>query len=300
MPLRDSPNLLAAAAFLLNLFANYITDKSFFGLSNREVSAKYPTIITPAGYAFAIWGVIFSSEFAMLTFIFFSSMFGTHSRFNDVTWPFTCMLIFQSIWCVTFSKEMLVVSIFQLAGINLSLWYSYNAVIASKDIVGDFAFSLMYFPISMHYNWTFAATILNINLAFVSMDFPPSYDVFLSLLSLWLVTLVSVYRGIRYGDIMCLLVGAWTLNAIASKLSISPPLKQSRTDRQINTLGNIIQSCRFAVVIIFLVIAGIGLLHVFNYRPYKVLPISKIDVNTAVILAYFTIQCALIHRWVLS
>ncbi|RZK87514.1 MAG: hypothetical protein EOO62_39090, partial [Hymenobacter sp.] len=29
-------------------------------LSNGQMSARHPTLLTPAGYAFSIWGVIFS------------------------------------------------------------------------------------------------------------------------------------------------------------------------------------------------------------------------------------------------
>lgn len=51
-------------AFLLNVAATYgIGVLGLFNLrTNTEVSEQYQTIVTPAGYAFAIWGVIFVSQ----------------------------------------------------------------------------------------------------------------------------------------------------------------------------------------------------------------------------------------------
>ena len=42
------------------------------GSSNSEISAKYPTLVTPSGWAFSIWGIIFLSEGASVVWQLFT------------------------------------------------------------------------------------------------------------------------------------------------------------------------------------------------------------------------------------
>ena len=49
-------------AYLINLGITYGSLTGAFGKTNEELSEKYQTLITPAGYAFAIWGPIFIWE----------------------------------------------------------------------------------------------------------------------------------------------------------------------------------------------------------------------------------------------
>jgi len=41
---------------VMNVLANALP---FFGRGTGEISALYPTLVTPAGYVFAIWGLIY-------------------------------------------------------------------------------------------------------------------------------------------------------------------------------------------------------------------------------------------------
>nr|MBS0038460.1 hypothetical protein [Saprospiraceae bacterium] len=46
--------------FVLVLAMNFIYGSGMWGTATvGEISAQYPTLITPAGYAFSIWGVIY-------------------------------------------------------------------------------------------------------------------------------------------------------------------------------------------------------------------------------------------------
>ncbi len=48
--------LTVVAMIVMNVLANALP---FFGRGTGEVSALYPTLVTPAGYVFAIWGLIY-------------------------------------------------------------------------------------------------------------------------------------------------------------------------------------------------------------------------------------------------
>ena len=62
------------ATIVMNVLANALP---FFGRGTGEVSAIYPTLVTPAGYVFAIWGVIYLGLLAY------------SSRSLSGTWPMT-------------------------------------------------------------------------------------------------------------------------------------------------------------------------------------------------------------------
>ncbi|MEL7342117.1 MAG: hypothetical protein AAGM67_16665 [Bacteroidota bacterium] len=51
---------LTLIAILLVIAWNYAVNAiPLNGMTSGEVSTLYPTLITPAGYAFSIWGVIY-------------------------------------------------------------------------------------------------------------------------------------------------------------------------------------------------------------------------------------------------
>ncbi|QKG53245.1 hypothetical protein [Hymenobacter sp. BRD67] len=53
---------LLPAAVVACLYVNYLYNAHppAGALSNGAMSARHPTLLTPAGYAFSIWGIIFS------------------------------------------------------------------------------------------------------------------------------------------------------------------------------------------------------------------------------------------------
>ena len=53
--------LVLLSALLMPLVA-WFSQRGAFGPTNAEVSAAYPTLLIAAGYAFAIWGLIFLSD----------------------------------------------------------------------------------------------------------------------------------------------------------------------------------------------------------------------------------------------
>ena len=49
-------------AFAGNSFCVYAATVGLFGMSNKDVSALYPTLVTPAFWGFLIWPVIFGLQ----------------------------------------------------------------------------------------------------------------------------------------------------------------------------------------------------------------------------------------------
>ena len=58
----ESARTSATISYLLNTISTYGTERRLFGSTNPEVSQRYDTLVTPKGWAFAIWALIFVGE----------------------------------------------------------------------------------------------------------------------------------------------------------------------------------------------------------------------------------------------
>lgn len=121
------------------------------------------SLIAPAGWAFAIWGPIYLGEAAFCTSILLKSTDVLLSSLPVITAPFVAANLFQSLWCASFRPSYMnttsswekYISVAMLGGTaySLSLLHATSAV----------SLSWYFVPITMHFGWTTAATLVNLN-----------------------------------------------------------------------------------------------------------------------------------------
>lgn len=81
------------------------------GMSQASVSDKYNTLITPAGFTFSIWGIIYSLLLIWAVYLAFQSKKTEYRELINAITPFYWIsLITNMIWMVTFSFEWLGIS----------------------------------------------------------------------------------------------------------------------------------------------------------------------------------------------
>lgn len=61
--------------FIVTVIFNVLTSTGVIGKTQKELSDKYMTLITPPGYAFSIWGVIYFFWAAFIVLQFFPNKF---------------------------------------------------------------------------------------------------------------------------------------------------------------------------------------------------------------------------------
>ena len=88
---------------------NVASGMGIFGPNNAEVSNAFPTAITPSGYAFAIWGVIFLLEGGGVAYLLCSASTGSVRAitFEAVNTPWFVMWACQNLWQLVFSRTPL-------------------------------------------------------------------------------------------------------------------------------------------------------------------------------------------------
>ena len=148
-------------AYLANVSITYGSLTGAFGATNEELSEKYQTLVTPAGYAFAIWGPIFIWEGIFAVAQMFPS-FSTSPVVDTVTPWWICACCFQVAWTLFFAQEVIPGSLICMLGILVSLL----TLILRTDYLPEISikeYFLLRAPFSLHCGWIIAASAVNIN-----------------------------------------------------------------------------------------------------------------------------------------
>mmetsp|Transcript_35306 Transcript_35306/g.43226 ORF Transcript_35306/g.43226 Transcript_35306/m.43226 type:complete len:337 (+) Transcript_35306:108-1118(+) len=124
------------------------------------------TLVSPSGWAFAIWGPIYIGEaiFVAGQFLATTSSTSFATALPQLTAPFVTANILQSLWCASFRPSYNLgwkkyVSVGMLAGTA----YSLSHVQAVAVGLGNSALGWYLLPLSLHFGWTTAATLVNLN-----------------------------------------------------------------------------------------------------------------------------------------
>lgn len=125
------------------------------GNIDDPVSRRNRMLLRPAGWAFAIWGPIYIGE-AVFCAAQFADGTGLAATLPDVTAAFVAANLYQALWCASFRPSFdqgwhKYISAAMLAGTAFSL----------STLPADL--SWYFVPMVMHFGWTTAATLVNLN-----------------------------------------------------------------------------------------------------------------------------------------
>lgn len=155
--------------FFAVLGINYLGAAGFFNdMGQAEVSEKYKTLITPNGFAFSIWGVIYSLIFATLVYFFIQRNDPAVSELIRLTSTlFIASSFFNIGWIIAFSYEKLGLSTIFIFGILFSLMVLIERIYINR---AAFPFTLAGTAFTLYASWVFIATILNVALLLVQKE----------------------------------------------------------------------------------------------------------------------------------
>jgi hypothetical protein len=137
--------------------------------TNSEQSDEYQTIITPAGTAFSIWGLIYLSQGIFCVVQLLPSFRSAPLVQQGVKYWFIAANILQSAWTFAFGYDSLYVALVLILLVGVSL----IALLISQYYVEPHNKSiknywLLQFPFEIHCGWIIAASCLNVNVIIVS------------------------------------------------------------------------------------------------------------------------------------
>ncbi len=130
------------------------------GMSQKAVSGMYSTLITPAGYAFAIWGVIYALLFAtIIQLIIQHKKEDVALLINETSVLFWLSVVFNIAWTICFSHLNMLLALMFIVSLLLML-----KLIALKmnDNKRLSKFRLASSAIGLYAGWVSVASFVNL------------------------------------------------------------------------------------------------------------------------------------------
>ena len=269
----SKPRLLSiinTAAYLLNALETfgYGPFSSHFSVdqNNATISDKYQTIITPFGFAFSIWGLIFLMQ-AIFCIIcaFGGEEYRSHPLVVDgVYYYYLLACLAQTAWSPAFTYELMPLSAVFMGCILIPLIViavkqnsAKNKAIQSKQHGVEFFrgkyYWLLQFPFELHLGWIIAAFALNVNVVLVADKASSTVQVIAAAVSLGVLGCTSLLCLFKVETpIYCIpLVISWASFFIFVGL-VNPQ------DLIVNTFSSSeISGFRFTAISLFFVLIGL-------------------------------------------
>lgn len=220
---------------------------------NAEVSSKYQTLVTPAGWAFAIWGLIFLVQAIWsIVQIAVPSARSNPLVVRGVGYHYLVVCAVQVAWTFAFGLEQIAMSMVWMLAI---LYYLFRIYVSQEAVLQEdeseiegVSYSTNYwlyrFPFGLHLGWIVAATLVNANLVLVAYDvststrFGSAIATVIIALSVAALTLYKEYKK-EHPNVVIPFVLVWALNAISKELNNPKDLISSTySTEQIETIQN--------------------------------------------------------------
>lgn len=205
---------LAALSILGNIGLNYYSQAyPFNGQTMGAVSAQYPTLLTPAGYAFSIWGAIFLALTMYAVWQLLPAQ--RHRRLPDtIAVPLTVASLATAGWVVLFAYELIGLSVLTMLIILLALILTYGR--ARRQVLADEAPRWVSVPFALYLGWISVASVINITLGLRELGWqaPLNVAVLLAFALLAVVVGLGLIISRAFEEVVFPLVIAWALVAI--------------------------------------------------------------------------------------
>lgn len=211
--------LVNSLTFLGTLYVNYVySSGSGSGQSVGEVSDEFSTMITPAGYAFSIWGLIYLLLLAFVVnqWLEYSKGWKDESLSKSGIW-FALSNVFNGLWIVVWTNELLGLSVLVIflllfcliqlvLRLRLELWDAPKRVIF-----------MVWWPVCIYLGWIVLATVVN---TAVLVKFSGLVDGLFNETAWAIIVIliaVLIYLWLTFSRNMreAALVGTWGITAIA-------------------------------------------------------------------------------------
>jgi benzodiazapine receptor len=215
---------LNIVAFILTLVVNGLASAvALNGKTTAEVSDLYPTLVTPAGYVFAIWGVIYV---LLLIFVIFQALPSQREKpfLRNISGFFVLSSVLNVLWLFLWHYDQIALSVVPMFALLATLIMIYLRLNIGKVAVSLKEKACVHLPFSVYLGWITVASIANVSAALVSVQ----WDGFGLASDLWSVlviavallitlTVIATRKDVAYG-----LVLIWALVGITVKQSAYP------------------------------------------------------------------------------
>jgi hypothetical protein len=208
-------SFLVLAATIGVIAFNWLAATGRLGTDTAEISAKYPTLVTPAGYAFSIWSLIYVG---LIAFSIYQLLQANLARFRAVRsfYIFSCAL--NCAWLYFWHRDQIIICFVIILALAATL------VLISRQLRDPESLRDTWFakePFGLYFGWVTAAAFVNfaIMLKFLRVDLSPTAGTFMAVSLILLVAAIAILVRYKLKTSLYPLAVAWALTAIAVKQS---------------------------------------------------------------------------------
>lgn len=218
----DWGGVIAAFVFViaLNGLANALPIN---GQTTGEVSDKYPSLFTPAGYTFSIWGLIY---LGLLVYVVYQALPAQRQdpRLASVSGPFMLNCAANAAWILAWHYDFLWLSLLLMLVVLGTLVQIYRQLCIADASARPGQRYCVQLPFGIYMGWISVATIANISALQIGMGWD---DIGLDAVNWTLVKLavagaIGATVVLRRRDVAFALVVAWAALGIAVKQTETP------------------------------------------------------------------------------
>jgi len=218
----QNPTLLKWAnilAFILMVLVNGLAGSTTIlgGKNTAQISDANQTLITPAGYVFSIWGVIYVLLGIFVVFQALPREKGKDYQ-NRISWLFVLSSIVNIAWLFLWQFEYLIFSVVLMFVLLASLISIYLRLDVGKSKVGLREKLAIHIPFSTYLGWITIASIANVSVTLVSVNwdgFGISSETWATLIVI-IALLITILVLATRKDIAYALVIIWAFAGIAA------------------------------------------------------------------------------------
>jgi hypothetical protein len=205
-------------AFVATVIVNGLAGSTTLlgGVNTAEISNANHTLITPAGYVFSIWGIIY---ILLGLFVIFQALPSQKEKeyTKRIGWLFVLSSILNIVWLFLWQYEIIGVSVVLMFLLLATLIATYLRLNIGKSTVSLREKLAVHVPFSVYLGWITIASIANVAVFLVSENWdgfginPETWATLIIIVALAITILVlATRRDIAYG-----LVIVWALTGIA-------------------------------------------------------------------------------------
>lgn len=195
------------------------------GQSTGQISDRFPSLFTPAGYVFSIWGVIYLGLLAYMVYQALPSQ-RTNPRLRSIGWPYVISGVANSVWIFLWHYNQFALSLVVMIVLLVSLIVIYQRLAPSRSSVSAGERWTTHIPFSVYLGWITVATVANAATVLLDMQWD---GLFLSpmawaLAMISIATLIGLYFAMIQRDVAYVAVLVWAFIGIAVRQNATPPV----------------------------------------------------------------------------
>ncbi|MCW5852147.1 MAG: tryptophan-rich sensory protein [Anaerolineae bacterium] len=216
--------IINVVAILVTITVNTLANTlPINGQTTAQVSDKFPVPFVPAGYVFAIWGIIY---LGMLLFAVYQALPSQRDnpRLRSLDLPFVVNNVANSVWIFFWHYELFTLTEVAMLVVLGTLIMIYLRLGVGQRAVSQAERWLVQVPFRVYLGWITVATIANTQNWLYSLGWrgaPLTSEVWAVVLLLAALA-VSAILGLTRGDIAYLLVIVWATVGIWVKQTAFP------------------------------------------------------------------------------